>query len=68
MTHISHWKTENFKKVIFFYDSVILKMIDVNRKSVPKECCGYFSHPLDVLDKVLGPADTVIERRLENCT
>ena len=43
-------------------------MTDVNRKSVPKECCGYFSHPLDVLDKVLGPADTVIEARLENCT
>ena len=41
-------------------------------KSVPKECCGYFSHPLDVyeaspVDEVLGPTDIVVETRAENC-
>ena len=47
-------KTENFKRVI-----VIMKMLPWNYlkwrgKSVPKECCGYFSHPLDIYEASPG--------------
>ena len=39
--------------------------------SVPKECCGYFSHPLDIyeassLDEVLGPTEITVENRAKN--
>ena len=41
-------------------------------KSVPKECCSNFSHPLSmehVLDEVLGPAlDNVEKTRAKNCS
>ena len=35
---------------------------------MPKKCCGYFSHPLDVyeashLNEILGRADIVVETR-----
>ena len=38
---------------------------------MPKECCGYFPHPLDVYEarnEVLGPSDIVAETRAKNCS
>ena len=62
--HTLSSKTENFKSN-FYYETVTLKLIDVKRKLSAKRVCGYFSHPLDVLkqflNKVLGPADIVVE-------
>ena len=40
---------------------------------MPKQFCGYFSHPLVVfkaspLDEVLGPADFTLETQAKNCS
>ena len=66
-------KTENFKKVI-----VIMKVLPWNEekrrgRSVPRESCGYFSHPLDVYEaspewSPFGPADIVVETQVKNCS
>ena len=43
------------------------------KKSMPKECWGYFSHHLDdyklsPLEEILGPTGIVVETRAKNCS
>ena len=67
-------KTENFKEVDFIKKMLPWNWLKWRRKSVPKKCCGYFSHPLDVYEASLpeevldGPADIVVETRAKTCS
>ena len=66
-------KTGNFKRVTFITKVLPWKWLKWRGKSVPRECCGYFSHPFDVyeanhLNNVLVPADIVVETRAKTCS
>ena len=73
MTHFIHYLVKRkILRVIFIMKLLPWSRLTWRGNSVPKECCGYFSHPLDVLkqflNKVLGPADIVVETWAKNCS
>ena len=64
-------KTRNFKRITFIIKVLPWKWLKRRGKSVPRECCDYFSNPLDVyeanhLDNVPVPTDIVVETRAKN--
>ena len=46
--HTTSKTAENVKRVIFIVKVLAWNWLKWRGKSVPKECCDYFSHPLDV--------------------
>ena len=65
--------TEYSKRVIFIMRVLPWNWLKWRIKSVAKECCGHFSHPLDVyearpLDEIFGPTDIAVEIRVKNAS
>ena len=49
--HTTSKTAENFKRFLFFIRKVLpWNWLKWREKSVPQECCNYFSHPLDVYE------------------
>ena len=75
--HASSKTVENFKRVHFIMKLLPQNWLKWRGKTVPKESCGCFLRPLhgyiiwnkrQVLNKVLGPADIVVEARAKTCS
>ena len=68
------WKMDIVKMTHFGnFEKIAWKWLKWRGKPVPKQFCGYFSHPLVVfkaspLDEVLGPADFTLETQAKNCS
>ena len=55
-------KTESFKRLIFIIKMLLWNWLKWRGKSVPKECCGYFSHSLDVYEASPRRSPWIISR------